>query len=215
MRRQLYTLILLLPCRAFLVAQHGYYGCRTNPLGRRASQSAVESGESDPEADTNLAIGASEQVTTLQQQAETLRRDVEAMRKDLDECAEEKLRKQTEDVDRWIAQLLVNQTIDENTQILNTVEQVTETLKEGRFSQEQVNKMFDRICETGPPQSRSSLSPFLALLVDAAGKLDCIEREDNPNKRWSGRVERHLRKRLFAMDWGFELEKEPESDRFL
>jgi hypothetical protein len=48
-------------------------------------------------------------------------------------------------------------------------------------------------------------------LVDAAGKLDEIDPEDNPNKRWTqwkGRVERNLRKRLFAKDYGIEMEKE-------
>ena len=95
--------------------------------------------------------------------------------------------------------------------MLNTVEEATRILKEGRFSQEQVNKMFDRICESGPQQSRSRCSPLMALLVDAAGKLDEVERDENPNKRWSGRVERHLRKRLFAMDFGMDLEnKDPE-----
>ena len=56
----------------------------------------------------------------------------------------------------------------------------------------------------------------MSLLVDASGKLDCVEREDNPNKRWNGKVERELRKRLFAADWGIELEPEDEKpERFL
>jgi hypothetical protein len=115
--------------------------------------------------------------------------------------------------------LLVNMTVDENTQMLNTAEQVARLLQDGRFSQEQVDKMFERICETGPSsgQSRSNCSPIMSLLVDAAGKLDCVEREDNPNKRWSGRVERRLRKKLFALDWNIKLEDDddPGPGRFL
>jgi hypothetical protein len=147
----------------------------------------------------------------LRSQAEALRAEVQAMRISIDEKKENKMQKSKSDVDRWIEHLLVNQTIDENTQILNTVEHVMSLLRDGRYSQEQVDKMFDRICDTGPPQSRSNCSPILELLVDAAGKLDCMEREENPNKRWSGRVERKLRKRLFAMDFGFDIPNEEDT----
>jgi len=142
----------------------------------------------------------------LKEQAASLRNEIKLIQKDINETAEAKLARDTEKVDGWIQKLLVNQTIDENTEILNSVDQVTNELRDGRFSQEQVNKMFRRLCDIGPPQSRSSCSPVMELLVDACCQLDCIERADNPNKRWSGRVERDLRKKLFALDWGIELD---------
>ena len=132
---------------------------------------------------------------------------------------EAKRKKELANVDRWLDHLLfVNMTVDENTQMLNTVEQVARLLQDERFSQEQVDKMFERICETGPSsQSRSNCSPLMSLLVDAAGQLDCVDREDNANKRWSGRVERRLRKKLFALDWNIKLEDDddPGPGRFL
>jgi len=60
--------------------------------------------------------------------------------------------------------------------------------------------------------------PLVSLLVDASGKLACGKQEDNPNKRWNDKVKRELRKKLFAMDWGIELEPEDaddEPERFL
>ena len=33
---------------------------------------------------------------------------------------------------------------------------------------------------------------------------------DMPNKRWTGKVERVLRKKLFAKDWGIDLEDEQD-----
>jgi uncharacterized protein YjgD (DUF1641 family) len=165
---------------------------------------------------SNLTTSIDQQVMTLQQQAQALRTEVQLLQRSLNESKALMAQKEMTNVDRWIERLLVNFTIDENTQLLNNVDQVMELLKDGRFSQEQVNKIFVRICETGPAQSRSKCSPLMSLLVDAAGKLDEIEREDNPNKRWSGRVERELRKRLFALDWGIELEDEDRKpDRFL
>lgn len=146
---------------------------------------------------------------TLQQQAQALREEALSLQRALNESKTEKLARETAKVDQWLEELLVNQTISENTQLLNTVEEVMERLKEGRFSADQVNKMFNRICDDRP-QSRSNCSPIMSLLVDAAGKLDNLERDENPNKRWSGRVERVLRKRLFAMDWGTDLEEEDE-----
>jgi hypothetical protein len=44
------------------------------------------------------------------------------------------------------------------------------------------------------------------LLLDAACKVDCLEREDNPNKRWNHRVERDLRRKLFALGYGIRIE---------
>lgn len=140
----------------------------------------------------------------LKQQSEQLRAEALSIQKTLDESRALKLQKETSDVDRWIDHILVNVTYGDNTQMLNTVEYAAQLLLDERFSQEQVFRMFDRICDTSTPQSRSKCSPLLALLVDAAGKLDEIERQENPNKRWSGRVERVLRKILFARDYGFD-----------
>jgi hypothetical protein len=38
------------------------------------------------------------------------------------------------------------------------------------------------------------------------------DRTIQANKRWSGKVERALRRRLFAMDWNMDLEESEEDD---
>jgi len=84
--------------------------------------------------------------------------------------------------------------------------QVAKLLISKRFNYEMVNQMFDRICElANRPQSVDSCSPLLSLLLDAACKVDCLERGDNPNKRWR-RVEQDLRKKLFLLGYGIRLE---------
>lgn len=198
------TLITFCSCHAFFF--HRMQCSELLPSVQHHCLVILHSSKVDDE-DKNCMILANQ----LRSQAEALRAEVQAMRISIDEKKENKMQKSKSDVDRWIEHLLVNQTIDENTQILNTVEHVMSLLRDGRYSQEQVDKMFDRICDTGPPQSRSNCSPILELLVDAAGKLDCMEREENPNKRWSGRVERKLRKRLFAMDFGFDIPNEEDT----
>lgn len=174
---------------------------------------------SSNDANSNITISSesdSGSVLTLQQQAQALRAEALSLERSLNETKAAKIQKQLDAVDRWIDELLINVTINEDTQMLNSVEQVTRLLEEKRFSQEHVNRIFDRICELSGPQSRSKCSPLVSLLVDASGKLDCVEREDNNNKRWNGKVERELRKRLFAADWGIELEPEDEKpERFL
>ena len=83
-----------------------------------------------------------------------------------------------------------------------------------RLSVESINNMFDRICETSQrQQSMEDHSPLIALLLDAACQVDCMEREDNPNKRWNHRVERDLRKKLFAMGWGIVFDEVIEERR--
>lgn len=145
---------------------------------------------------------------SLHAQAEALREEAACLEKTLRQEQENKELARVNKIDRWIDELLVNCNVNDQIQMLNTVDQVMERLVEDRFSQEQVNAIFSRICETGPPQSRSNKSPLMCLFLDAVGKLDDVEREDNPNKRWSGRVETILQKRLFAMDWGIELDEE-------
>lgn len=222
MHRYLSLLLLLLPCGAFILSPWNQHP-RENPRNLLWSSSSknkdLSLARSNLTTTTNSNkkdSASSSSALTLQQQARALRAEAESLQRSLQEEKALKLQKEQDKVDHWMQELLVNVTIDENTQMLNTVDQVMQLLRDGRFSQEQVNKMFHRICETGPPQSRSKCSPIMELLVDAAGKLDELEREDNPNKRWSGKVERELRKRLFAMDWGIELEEEETpSDRFI
>ena len=90
---------------------------------------------------------------------------------------------------------------------------MAELIKDKRFAAEHINKIFDRICETSGKQSIDNCSPLSSLLLDAACKVDCLEREENPNKRWNHRVERDLRKKLFAMGWGINLDDVQTQDR--
>jgi hypothetical protein len=166
-----------------------------------------------PEATSNIqkSLDPPQAALTLQKQAEALRAEADSLRASLEESRRQKLVKETTKVDKWIEELLIRYQVDENTQLLNDVEAVFERLQQDRYSQEQVDKIFNRICYLSK-QSRSHCSPLMSLLVDAVGKLDCVERQDNPNKRWSGRVERKLRKRLFAMDWGMDLEEDDDEE---
>ena len=158
-------------------------------------------------------------VLALQAQAAALRAEIACIEEDLRVSKEAKKQKELADIDRWIEECLyvrVSSNTTTRIELLNSVDKAAQVLRDNRFSHEQVSKMFERICETSPAQSRSNCSPLLALLVDAAGKLDCVDRDKNPNKRWDGRVERDLRKRLFAMDWGIHLESfTDKNDRFV
>jgi len=92
-------------------------------------------------------------------------------------------------------------------ELLQTEEQVAELLISKRLDYDMVNQIFDRLVNlSNRPQSIDSCSPLLSLLLDAACKVDCLEREDNPNKRWNGRVERDLRRKLFALGYGIRIE---------
>lgn len=167
-------------------------------------------------------------VLALQTRAAALRAEIACIEKAILASKEVKRQKELADIDRWIEECLyvsVKGKKEEEEEkgessarieLLNSEEKAAEILRDNRYSHEHVSKMFERICDTSPAQSRSNCSPLLALLVGAAGKLDCVDRDENPNKRWDGRVERDLRKRLFAMDWGIHLESPTESnDRFL
>lgn len=128
------------------------------------------------------------------------------MQTDLQRQKEARLSKARADVDRWISQTLVRCQVDEDITLLNTVDETVAILRDNRYSPEQVYKMFCHLSEMTTSNKRSKISPTLELLVEAAGKMDSIDRDDNPNKRWSGRIEADFRKRLFARDWGIELE---------
>ena len=148
---------------------------------------------------------------TLQEQAQKLREESDAMRNQIEMEKAKKLAKRTAKVDGWIEKLLIEVQIDDSTELLRSEEQVLLRLQEDRFSQEQINAIFNRICELGP-QSRSKCSPLMELLVDSVGKMDEVDREENPNKRWNGKVERVLRRRLFAMDWNMDIEESTDED---
>uniref|UniRef100_A0A7S1ZWG2 Uncharacterized protein n=1 Tax=Trieres chinensis TaxID=1514140 RepID=A0A7S1ZWG2_TRICV len=150
----------------------------------------------------------------LQKQADALRAEARSLELALKESKEEKARKEAEKVDSLIDQILVSFSIDDSTQMLNTEEQVAQLMQDKRLSADHVNKIFDRICEKSQRrQSIENCSPLISLLLDAACKVDCLEREENPNKRWNHRVERDLRKKLFAMGWGIDLEDVKSKDR--
>ena len=144
----------------------------------------------------------------LKQQADALRAEANALRIQLDESKKEAERLRLARVDNLIESILVNFTIDDDNQLLNTEEQVAKLMQDERLSVENINNMFDRIVEQSQRrQSIDNCSPLISLLLDAACQVDCMEREDNPNKRWNHRVERDLRKKLFGLGWGIDLDQ--------
>ena len=144
----------------------------------------------------------------LKQQADALRAEANTLRIQLDESKKEAERLRLARVDNLIESILVNFTIDDDNQLLNTEEQVAKLMQDERLSVENINNMFDRIVEQSQRrQSIDNCSPLISLLLDAACQVDCMERDDNPNKRWNHRVERDLRKKLFALGWGISLDQ--------
>lgn len=144
----------------------------------------------------------------LKQQADALRAEADALRIQLDESKKEAERLRLARVDNLIESILVNFTIDDDNQLLNTEEQVAKLMQDERLSVENINNMFDRIVEQSQRrQSIDNCSPLISLLLDAACQVDCMERDENPNKRWNHRVERDLRKKLFALGWGIDLDQ--------
>ena len=144
----------------------------------------------------------------LKQQADALRAEADALRIQLDESKKEAERIRLARVDNLIESILVNFTIDDDNQLLNTEEQVAKLMQDERLSVENINNMFDRIVEQSQRrQSIDNCSPLISLLLDAACQVDCMERDDNPNKRWNHRVERDLRKKLIAVGWGIDLDQ--------
>jgi hypothetical protein len=225
------VVVVLLPayCGGFLLNAPGWradscWCCSSSRTRERANGRLYivtdkEAAQSNNSTESSMALANAGGVTqeqqtaalTLKEKAQTLRKEVARLQIEMEDEKERILVKETENIDRWIDELLIQCTVDDSTQMIKNVDQVVEQLVAGRFSQEQVNKIFERICATGPPQSRSKLSPIVETFVDAVGKLDCMEWEENPNKRWSGGVERNLRKKLFAMDWGCRLDEDEEN----
>ena len=162
------------------------------------------------------ALVLQRQASTLRQEAEQLRREASMMRQAIEEEQLQRKMKETKKVDQWIEELLTIQftsTSTSSVELLKSVDQVWDQLQRERYSKEQVMKIFERLCETGPNTlSRSNCSPIMETFVDAVGKMDEMERNENPNKRWSGKVERILRKKLFAKDWGLEYHEDEITD---
>ena len=158
-----------------------------------------------------------ESALSLSSQAEQLKAEIVQMQQAIAESKEQQRLQEEAKVTKWIQDLLfVSSSMDEGgkfrqngVQLLKTVDQVAQTLTDDRYSAEQVNKIFRRLSE-GIPKERIEQSlerlPLLQLLVEGCAKLDCLERHENANKRWNGRVERDLRKKLFAMEWGIDLD---------
>ena len=80
----------------------------------------------------------------LKQQADTLRAEADALRMQLDESKKEAERLRLARVDNLIESILVNFTIDDDNQLLNTEEQVAKLMQDERLSVENINNMFDR-----------------------------------------------------------------------
>ena len=173
----------------------------------------------DSKADSKIVIrdlefdeasSKNDDLDSLRAQAAKLRNEAESLQSALQESKEAKIQREIDKIDGWIDDLLIEVTLGDGTELLKTVDQVYEVLMEKRYSALHVLKIFDRLCDVRAQESRSNCSPLMELLVDATGKLDCTEREENPNKRWNHRVERVLRKKLFARDWNIEYVSEDE-----
>ena len=156
--------------------------------------------------------------------AQKLREEASILQTQLEIAKEERLEKQYTKVDALIDSLLfhgitTSASNDDNegnneseqqrskVELLQTEEQVAQLLISKRLDYDMVNLMFDRIVElSNRPQSIDSCSPLLSLLLDAVDKVDCLEREENPNKRWHRTVEKDLRRKLFALGYGIRIE---------
>ena len=154
-------------------------------------------------------------VLSLQDQAMQLRREAEQLQRTLEQTKQQKIQRERDKVDQWIEALLIQTRIDDNSELLKNTDQVSQYMMEERYSAEQVLKIFTRLnevrIESGRrAESRSDCSPLMSLLVEATNKLDCTERDQNPNKRWKYKVERILQKKLFASDWNIDYVDEDE-----
>lgn len=164
---------------------------------------------------------------SLQEQLRTLRNEIQQDIETLEQNKQVQEQRKRDKVDQWIEQLFVAVRIrshnskstaaanddDDDTQILlNSVETVAQKLIKERYSSDQVYDIFQRLTQEDP-FSRVH-SPLVELLVDACNRVDCLEEQDNPNKRWKGRVEMKLRRRMFAMERGIELEEDKETNLY-
>lgn len=166
---------------------------------------ALHAASENNEKGASSALTRQEEAKSYLEQAQALRKEAEDMRQTIDLEAEAKKQRELARIDQWINELLLASEGDDNVELLYSVEQVTQLLQEKRISEDHVMSMFRRLSESNAA-TRSRCSPLIELLVNASGLMDCIERDEQPNKRWSGKVERKLRRRLFARDWGIELD---------
>mmetsp|Transcript_14793 Transcript_14793/g.21820 ORF Transcript_14793/g.21820 Transcript_14793/m.21820 type:complete len:216 (+) Transcript_14793:88-735(+) len=194
----------LLPGRAFLFSR--------SPVPRSTANIVIASTTDSNNGKNNSAIvlekkfckkssSSLDKVALLKQQAQKLRAEADSLELLVNETKEDRLAKAERKLEGWIDDLFVNITINDSTQVINTVEEVARVLVEGRYSPEQVDKVFQRLCQTDQADS-----PMMELLADATNEVDVLEREKNPNKRWNHVVERKLRKKMFAMRYGIDPE---------
>mmetsp|Transcript_55948 Transcript_55948/g.118967 ORF Transcript_55948/g.118967 Transcript_55948/m.118967 type:complete len:233 (-) Transcript_55948:6-704(-) len=199
-----------------------YRGVTTRRLPTSAT---LLRGELARSSNGDAIISNADDALALLDEARALRAQASELQRQLDREKEERIRKEQAKVDSLIDALLFHGLNDaasgddeaqrrSKQQLLHTEEQVASLLVSKRMNYEMVNQMFDRICEqSNRPQSIDSCSPLLSLLLDAACKVDCLERKDNPNKRWNHRVERDLRRKLFALGYGIRIEDVDEKNQ--
>ena len=180
--------------------------------------------DAEPDASSSSSTSSSSSSLSMADsylaQAKALRQEAASLQQSIKEEKEQAKQRQLARIDKWIRDtLLVTTTTNDNDddspaspEILYTVEQVAQLLQDKRMSEEHVMQMFKRLAESHAAK-RSQCSPLVELLVQAAGKMDAVEREEQPNKRWSGKVERKLRRRLFANDWNIDLDQLEEHER--
>jgi hypothetical protein len=199
----------------------------------------INDDDNDNDNDNNDNKSEYESVSSLiilQEQAAKLRMEAELLQLALQETKNQKIKNEREKVDQWIEDLfLIQQSQSESNtntnynntntntndvDILKNVDQVYQYMILKRFSSEQIYKIFNRLSDIKLDrsqgmtcESRSNCSPLMSLLLDAACKLDCTEKDENPNKRWNYKIERILQKKLFARDWNIEYIADDEPDQ--
>jgi hypothetical protein len=165
---------------------------------------------------------------SLMRRARELREEADRIRSGVESRRREKREKAARDEDRWLREVLVlcaSPSQEEGvpvTEVLCTAQQAAERLVRGRYSPEQVYRMFERLCQQSNVSGRDALgtNERLRVLVDAAGILDCLEdggdgysddrggpSSKTRHARWRsvpGRVEHELYKKLFAREWGVD-----------
>jgi hypothetical protein len=188
----------------------------TNESNNNATSSSTTTttttGDSSISSSSNLAP-LEEEASLLVSQAKQLQDDIARMQNEIAESKLQQQRKEQAKLEQWIQDLLLvkspNNTLSSPTQLLKTVDQVALSLEIKRYSPEQVYKIFNYLTRDLPKQridQSLDRQPLIQLLVEACNLVDCLERDENDNKRWDGRVERNLRKKLFAMEWGIDLD---------
>lgn len=182
------------------------------PRPQKKSETSQNKKNSDLVLEERIGDDCDDDLDSLRAHAAKLRREAESLESAMEQAKEAKIQKEIAKVDGWIDDLLIEVTLGDGTELLKTVDQVCDCLSAKRYSAHHVLKIFDRLCDVREQESRSNCSPLMELLVDATGKLDCIEKEDNPNKRWNHRVERVLRRKLFARDWNIEYVSDDEKN---